>query len=97
MKDLSRKTAGDLRKMHNQDLIRRMRAGEPLNSVDSKASWYPPRPLIKKDKVEMDRLYPTDGALGASAHDAPVPRPERDEKVVRLTRGPALPPLGEAS
>ena len=47
----------DLRRQHNQDLIRRMRSGESLNSFDSKASWYPPRPIIKKDIIEIARLY----------------------------------------
>ncbi len=45
------------RKQHNSDLIRRMRNGEPLNSIDSKSSWYPPRPVIKKDEGEMARVY----------------------------------------
>ena len=53
-----KKPTGDRRKEHNSDLVRRMRSGEPLNAIDSKASWYPPRPIIKKDQVEMARLYP---------------------------------------
>jgi hypothetical protein len=47
----------NLRKDHNSELIRRMRNGEPLNSIDSKNSWYPPRPIIKKDEAEMARVY----------------------------------------
>ncbi len=50
--------------MRNADILRRMRNGDPLNAVDSKASWFPPRPIIKKDLVEMARLYsdaPTGG------------------------------------
>jgi hypothetical protein len=53
-----KKPTGDRRKEHNLDLVRRMRSGEPLNAIDSKASWYPPRPIIQKDRVEMARLYP---------------------------------------
>ncbi|MBM4252488.1 MAG: hypothetical protein FJ146_10995 [Deltaproteobacteria bacterium] len=49
----------NLRKQHNSDLIRRMRNGEPLNTIDSKSSWYPPRPVIKKDESEMARVYGT--------------------------------------
>ena len=45
------------RRQHNTDLIRRMRNGEPLNTIDSKSSWYPPRPTIKKDAGEMARVY----------------------------------------
>ncbi|MCX6106105.1 MAG: hypothetical protein NTY08_09770 [Proteobacteria bacterium] len=45
------------RKQHNLDLIKRMRNGEPLNAIDSKSSWYPPRPTIAKDPSEMARVY----------------------------------------
>jgi len=58
MMQTGKKPTGDRRKEHNSDLVRRMRSGEPLNAIDSKASWYPPRPIIKKDQVEMARLYP---------------------------------------
>lgn len=53
----SKHRSRDLRKQHNAELLRRMRNGEALNAIDSKASWYPPRPLIKKDEREMARLY----------------------------------------
>ena len=57
MNDQSFRSTKDLRRQHNSDLIRRMRNGESLTSFDSKASWYPPRPIIQKDKAEMARLY----------------------------------------
>ena len=57
MNDQSFKNTRDLRRQHNSELIRRMRNGESLTSFDSKASWYPPRPIIQKDKSEMARLY----------------------------------------
>lgn len=72
MKD--KRTSSDLRRQHNAELIRRMRNGEALSAFDSKASWFPPRPVIKKDEREMRRLYDDsqrphgDGAVG----DAPV-------------------------
>jgi hypothetical protein len=47
----------DLRKSRNEELIRRMKAGESLWSYDSKASWFPPRPIIEKDKDAIKRLY----------------------------------------
>jgi hypothetical protein len=94
MNDQSKKNASDLRKQHNSDLIRRMRNGEPLNTVDSKASWYPPRPLIEKDKAEMERVY--QGTAGADVQTA-APRGEESKKVVRLARPRGVPPLGEAS
>lgn len=57
MKDVSVKNAYQIRRQHNSELIRKMRNGESLTSFDSKASWYPPRPVIEKDKREMARLY----------------------------------------
>jgi len=55
----SKKNQKDLRLQRNADILRRMRNGDPLNAVDSRASWFPPRPLVKKDLVEMARLYNT--------------------------------------
>lgn len=57
MSDPAVKNIRDLRRQHNQELIRRMRNGESLTSFDSKASWYPPRPIIEKDKEAIERLY----------------------------------------
>ena len=33
----------------NADLIGRMRRGESLACVERQATWWPPRPIIKKD------------------------------------------------
>lgn len=57
MSDRAVKNTRDLRRQHNQELIRRMRNGESLTAFDSKASWYPPRPIIEKDKVAIEKLY----------------------------------------
>ena len=54
MKD---KNVSELRRQHNYDLIRKMRAGDSLTSFDSRASWFPPRPVIEKDVREMARVY----------------------------------------
>lgn len=51
------KPSNDSRKKHNEQLIRRMKSGEPLWSYDSKASWFPPRPIIEKDPEAIKRLY----------------------------------------
>jgi hypothetical protein len=47
----------DIRRTHNDQLIKRMRDGESLWSYDSKASWFPPRPKIEKDPVAISKLY----------------------------------------
>lgn len=49
--------SSELRRQHNLDLMRRMRGGESLNAYDSKASWFPPRPIVKKDEKEISRVY----------------------------------------
>ena len=49
-----------IRRERNSDLIRRMRNGESLTSYDSAASWFPPRPVIEKDKNAMSQLYGKD-------------------------------------
>lgn len=88
MKDQSIKNPRDIRRQHNVELIRRMRNGESLTSFDSKSSWYPPRPIIEKDKAEMARLYESQGA----AKPAPVARKREPGNVVNLAD--ALPPSG---
>lgn len=45
------------RKKHNENLIERMRKGESLQSHDAISSWFPPRPIIEKDKEALKQLY----------------------------------------
>lgn len=45
------------REKHNQDLIDRMKSGENLQRYSSQASWFPPRPVIKKDPGAIETLY----------------------------------------
>ena len=45
------------RKHRNRCIIKRMREGEPLHSFDSWSSWFPPRPIVKKDPKAMLQLY----------------------------------------
>ena len=86
------KNARDLRKQHNSDLIRRMRNGESLNAIDSKASWFPPRPVIEKDRSEMARLYQERENEGKGPRVA-----KKDDKVVAFVLPEPYKPLGEAS
>ncbi len=57
MRDKHSRSQVDKRRDHNQDLLRRMRSGESLRSVDSRSSWFPPRPMIQKDQEAISRLY----------------------------------------
>ena len=47
----------EIRLEHNRELLNRMKADETLQSHDSSASWYPPRPVIEKSRDEVKRLY----------------------------------------
>jgi len=44
----------DWRDKENRDLVRRLKAGEPLNRYKPEDTWFPPRPNIKKDKKVLD-------------------------------------------
>ena len=92
MNDIAKKNAQNLRKQHNSDLIRRMRNGESLNAIDSKASWFPPRPVIEKDRSEMARLYQEAQDQANGLHAV-----KKDDKIVPFTLPETNAPLGEAS
>jgi hypothetical protein len=56
-KDSSNKALDLLRKERNQEILRKMRAGESLTSFDSQASWFPERPKIEKNLEAIQKLY----------------------------------------
>lgn len=80
MKD--QKPTNDSRKRHNEQLIRRMKSGEPLWSYDSKASWFPPRPMIEKDPEAIKRLYSEGNDSRSQYQDATVRHIESRLKIV---------------
>lgn len=80
MKDL--KSNQDGRKRHNEQLIRRMKSGEPLWSYDSKASWFPPRPMIEKDPEAIKRLYASSNTSTSEYQDPTVRHIESCLKLV---------------
>lgn len=85
MKDL--KSTQEGRKRHNEQLIRRMKAGEPLWSYDSKASWFPPRPMIEKDPEAIKRLYSNAQSSSPSQYqDAAVKHVESRLKVLERSQ-----------
>lgn len=59
----------DRRRRENADLLRRFHKGENL-VADGSASWWPPRPLIKKDPAEVARV------LGGCVEQKPRPKLE---------------------
>jgi hypothetical protein len=57
MKNISFDKARTLRRVRNQELLRKMHKGESLTSFNSSDSWYPPRPVIEKDPDAVKKLY----------------------------------------
>jgi len=56
-----RETARQNRLANNKRLSELVKDGEIIHSsFNSQASWFPPRPLIEKDKKTMNRLYGMD-------------------------------------
>lgn len=46
------------RERHNAELLKRMQDPEDdLKSYSASATWFQPRPIIKKDPKEIKRLY----------------------------------------
>ena len=45
------------RKQHNRKILKKMAKGESLSTFNSQSSWFPPRPIIKKDKTAIKKLY----------------------------------------
>jgi hypothetical protein len=80
MKDI--KTIQDSRKQHNEQLIRRMKSGEQLWSYDSKASWFPPRPMIEKDPEAIKKLYNAGAENQSQFKDSTVKHIETRLKLV---------------
>jgi len=44
-------------KKANQRILDKMKRGESLVIVPAEATWFPPRPLIKKSKEDIEKLY----------------------------------------
>lgn len=78
------KPGTDIRKKHNEQLIRRMKSGEPLWSYDSKASWFPPRPMIEKDPEAIKRLYQDSPSSGSVYTDPTVRHIEKRLKIISV-------------
>lgn len=45
------------RKNRNKDLIERLKRGESTQLIPTQMTWYPPRPIIKKDNEIVKQLY----------------------------------------
>jgi hypothetical protein len=47
----------DCRKIENDEILRKMKTGESLTHTKPSSTWFPPRPIIKKDLKEQKRLF----------------------------------------
>jgi hypothetical protein len=45
------------RKKRNKSIIERLMRGETLATVPQSATWFPPRPVIKKNQEALGKLY----------------------------------------
>jgi hypothetical protein len=45
------------RKERNEDIVKRMKNGEDLSTIERSATWWPPRPIIKKSKKDIEKVY----------------------------------------
>jgi hypothetical protein len=57
MKKLFELNSKNNRDLHNKELIERMKSGETLQRYTAQSSWFPPRPMIKKDLKAIETLY----------------------------------------
>jgi hypothetical protein len=71
------------RARENEELIKRMHAGESLTRFDSSTSWFPPRPIIEKDKKALDFLHKSQTTAKKAEKkdkDKDVQNPQKSEK-----------------
>ena len=68
MKKVTELRSRNLRHDRNSELVRRMRTGEQLTSLNSQSSWFPPRPIIEKDSDAIHKLY---GKAATALQDLP--------------------------
>ena len=48
------------RARENADIVVRMKRGETLSLVAPQDTWWPPRPMVKKDAAEIARTFAKD-------------------------------------
>jgi len=65
--DLNKEKEEKKRKDLNENILRRLKAGEALQEP-SFLTWYPPRPIIQKDKDAIKNLYGDAKVVGEASH-----------------------------
>lgn len=54
---------------HNAEVLKRFRAGETLSLLPPSVTWFPPRPIIKKDQNLVRALFGASYASPALTED----------------------------
>jgi hypothetical protein len=66
--DLKKEKEEKKRKEINDNILQRLKAGAPLQDP-SNLTWFPPRPIIQKDKDVIKNLYGDDAKIvGDTSH-----------------------------
>ena len=47
----------NIRSRHNELVLEKLKKGESLSQHSSMSSWFPPRPVIKKNIGDLNKLY----------------------------------------
>ncbi len=80
------KSSDKIRRERNAELLRRMKNGEVLTSYESAASWFPPRPIIEKDRRAIERLYGSNAQPIDTVANTSEPAQEGSVEVFPLRR-----------
>lgn len=57
---MNSKDEAEKRRKANKSILERFMRGETLATVPPDATWYPPRPIIAKDKEAIKKIYGMD-------------------------------------
>ncbi len=57
---MNSKDEAEKRKKANKSILERFMRGETLATIPQEATWYPPRPVITKDKESIKKIYGVD-------------------------------------
>jgi hypothetical protein len=47
----------NLRSRHNDSVLAKLKKGENLSQHSSMSSWFPPRPIVKKNIGDLNKVY----------------------------------------
>jgi len=84
MVDNSYEKEKETRKKANEELLRKMKSGESLKTVSVQATWFPPRPIIKKDGDKIKELYGDNASIVGVTDENSDTVEKKDKPSLRL-------------